>query len=86
MRFLQHNPLCIMCKQAGRITPAAVVDHRTPHRGDQTLFWDESNWQALCAHHHNSHKQSAERTGYSTEVGTDGWPTDERHPANKESH
>lgn len=30
------------------MTPARVVDHITPHRGDVALFWDESNWQALC--------------------------------------
>lgn len=40
---------------------ATVVDHRTPHRGDQALFWDRSNWQALCAPHHSSDKQREER-------------------------
>jgi 5-methylcytosine-specific restriction protein A len=25
-----------------------VVDHIVPHRGREQLFWDESNWQALC--------------------------------------
>ena len=25
-----------------------VVDHIVPHRGDQKLFWDKSNWQPLC--------------------------------------
>ena len=24
------------------------VDHIVPHKGDQQLFWDQSNWQALC--------------------------------------
>ena len=24
------------------------VDHIIPHRGDQKLFWDRNNWQALC--------------------------------------
>jgi 5-methylcytosine-specific restriction protein A len=24
-----------------------VVDHRVPHRGDDHLFWDRSNWQAM---------------------------------------
>ena len=32
---------------------ATVVDHIKPHRGDQKLFWDRSNWQPLCEHHHN---------------------------------
>lgn len=54
-RFLNAHPLCVMCTD--RPVPATVVDHKVPHRGDQTLFWDETNWQSLCAHHHSSHKQ-----------------------------
>jgi len=46
--FLGRNPLCRECMKAGRLTPATVVDHIIPHRGDQKLFWDESNWQPLC--------------------------------------
>ncbi len=37
-----------------KLTPATVVDHIIPHRGDQKLFWDENNWQGLCEHHHNT--------------------------------
>lgn len=37
-----------------------VVDHRIAHRGDQTLFWDQSNWQTLCATHHSRDKQQQE--------------------------
>lgn len=51
--FLRRHPLCAECKRQGKLTPATVVDHIIPHRGDVTLFWDESNWQPLCAHHHN---------------------------------
>ena len=46
--FLQRNPLCNECMKRGKITPATVVDHIIPHRGDRKLFWDESNWQPLC--------------------------------------
>jgi len=46
--FLKRNPLCEECKRNGKITPATVVDHIIPHKGDMNLFWDESNWQALC--------------------------------------
>ena len=31
-----------------RRPPSEVVDHRIPHRGDQRLFWDSSNWQAMA--------------------------------------
>ena len=47
-RYLHSHPLCIECQKAGKLTKATVVDHITPHRGDQKLFWDESNWQPLC--------------------------------------
>lgn len=51
--FLQLHPLCVECMKRGTLTPATVVDHIMPHRGDQRLFWDESNWQSLCAPCHN---------------------------------
>lgn len=46
--FLQSHPLCAECRKLGRYTKATVVDHIVPHRGDQKLFWDRSNWQPLC--------------------------------------
>lgn len=59
-RFLHANPLCVYCEREGRVTPATVVDHIEAHRGDMKLFWDESNWQALCATHHSRDKQREE--------------------------
>jgi 5-methylcytosine-specific restriction endonuclease McrA len=41
--------------------PATVVDHIKPHRGDQNLFWEETNWQTLCQRHHDRDKQREER-------------------------
>jgi 5-methylcytosine-specific restriction protein A len=52
--YLSKHPLCVKCEQAGRLTPATVVDHITPHRGNQALMWDENNWQALCKHCHDT--------------------------------
>lgn len=46
--FLRENPLCEECKRNGKYVQATVVDHKTPHRGNQELFWDKRNWQALC--------------------------------------
>ena len=51
--FLQRNPLCTKCMAQGVITPATVVDHIIPHRGNQQLFWDEENWQPLCKSCHD---------------------------------
>ena len=52
-RYLASHPFCVMCLKEGRMTKATVVDHIIPHRGDPDLFWDESNWQPLCKHHHD---------------------------------
>ena len=51
--FLLEHPLCVLCSAAGRLTGATLTDHRIPHRGDMTLFWDRRNWQALCNDCHN---------------------------------
>lgn len=51
--FLSRNPLCVACLAEGRTEAATVVDHRVPHRGDPTLFWDKTNWDALCKPHHD---------------------------------
>lgn len=53
VRYLHSHPLCVECKKEGELTQATVVDHIVPHRGDQKLFWDESNWQPLCKHCHD---------------------------------
>jgi 5-methylcytosine-specific restriction protein A len=47
-RFLRENPLCVLCRQAGRIRASEVTDHKIPHKGDMVVFWDRTNWQALC--------------------------------------
>ncbi len=46
--YLREHPLCVQCEAEGTIMAATVVDHVVPHRGDYNLFWDESNWQAMC--------------------------------------
>lgn len=73
--FLFKNPLCEFCKARGIIKEANVVDHKTPHKGDEFLFWDYSNWQALCENCHNGVKQRIEKSGVQIqEIGLDGWP------------
>ncbi|QDC05039.1 HNH endonuclease [Pseudomonas sp. SWI7] len=59
-RYLLEKPLCVYCDRLGRVTAASVVDHVIAHRGDMTLFWDQSNWQPLCKPCHDSVKQAEE--------------------------
>ncbi len=59
-QYLREHPLCVMCQAVGRVEAATVVDHITPHRGNQSLFWRRSNWQPLCATHHSRDKQREE--------------------------
>jgi 5-methylcytosine-specific restriction endonuclease McrA len=53
-----ENRLCAC--GCGRV--ADMVDHITPHRGDERLFWDRSNWQPMASVPcHVSKKQRLER-------------------------
>ena len=76
---LAREPLCRFCLKKGATVVARVVDHIAPHRGDQALFWQQSNWQSLCFACHNSAKQRVE--SFDTKVagirscGADGYTT-----------
>jgi 5-methylcytosine-specific restriction protein A len=60
-RFLNANPLCVECLKVDRLVEATVVDHIIPHRVDKELFWDESNWQALCKKCHDRKTMTVDR-------------------------
>jgi hypothetical protein len=70
-----------MCTTEGRVTPAEVADHDIPHHGDYRLFWF-GTLTSLCKACHDSRKRRLERSGFLSEIGVDGWPTDPKHPAN----
>lgn len=53
-RQLAREPLCRICAQEGRLTPATEVDHIRPHRGDRTWFFDPRNLQSLCHRCHSA--------------------------------
>ena len=67
LTFLKRNPLCAEHMKRGEVAQASVVDHIKPHKlgqakqsGDASLiakaselFWDRSNWQALCKRCHD---------------------------------
>lgn len=56
--FLRLHPCCAIC-----LATATVVDHINPHRGDMVVFWERSNWQALCKSCHSKAKQRLENSG-----------------------
>lgn len=62
LKFLERNVLCVMCQAQGKVTAANVVDHIVDHRGNQDLFWDKANHQALCTPCHSA-KTAAEGVG-----------------------
>lgn len=81
---------CQMCSHIEHDTSQLVADHKTPHRGDEQLFWDDTNLWTLCKTCHDGPKQSVEKggketgaIGYSTDVGPSGMPVDPRHPWNR---
>ncbi|MCW8917157.1 MAG: HNH endonuclease [Magnetovibrio sp.] len=79
-KFLKEHPVCEgVCKEDGRVAAASVVDHVIPHRGDLELFWDRSNWQALCKSCHDRHKQRLEKSGTVTGCTESGVPLDPNH-------
>ena len=51
--FLAEHPTCAHCELVNVTTAAACVDHIQPHRGNEELFWRESNWMALCKRCHD---------------------------------
>ncbi|TWG97857.1 5-methylcytosine-specific restriction protein A [Ochrobactrum sp. J50] len=61
--FLHDHPLCVECERHDLVRPASVVDHVDPHDGNETVFWDRSRWQALCASCHGR-KTAAKDGGF----------------------
>lgn len=51
--YRNEHPCCEQCEKEGVVTAATVIDHKIPHRGNQSLFWNEDNWQALCVSCHS---------------------------------
>lgn len=62
-KHLRDNPLCVSCKQIGKIAVAQVVDHIKPHKGNEELFFNEGNWQSLCKPCHDA-KTATQDGGY----------------------
>jgi 5-methylcytosine-specific restriction enzyme A len=63
--FLAKHPRCECPAHRGQpdAPRSTDVDHIVPHRGDQRLFWDRSNWQAM-AHACHSAKTAGQDGGF----------------------
>lgn len=51
--YLQEHPLCVDCLSKKILRAATVVDHIVAHKGNEDLFWNEANHQALCKKCHD---------------------------------
>lgn len=59
--FVRDLFKCRMCGRLEGNTSLLVCDHKQPHHGDETLFWDEGNLQTLCKPCHDGEKQRIEK-------------------------
>lgn len=87
-RFKLDNYTCrmcgLLCTGTHKDNPLSpVCDHIQDHKGDENLFFDLDNTQTLCKSDHDKLKRQQDSRGYHSAVGVDGWPIDERHPANR---
>jgi 5-methylcytosine-specific restriction enzyme A len=73
------EPLCRLCNAAGKLTPACVVDHIIPHKGNVELFFDLENTQSLCRTCHDGTKQKLEKTGIERGCDARGNPLSSSH-------
>ncbi|MBP1044856.1 HNH endonuclease [Enterococcus sp. BWM-S5] len=63
--YLLRNPLCAdIYKQHKTPVLATVVDHKAAHKGNEELFWNEANWQPLCASCHNRKTRLSDMMDY----------------------
>lgn len=65
--FLRDRYTCQCgCGMLEGNTSLLVADHKKPHRGDERLFWDETNIQTLLKSCHDSEKQRQEQSSLQT--------------------
>ena len=80
-KWLKDNPWCVFCLRDLKVKRLAeVVDHKTPHKGDDTLYLSRDNLQSLCKKCHDNKKQRQDIRGYSEEVDESGAYVDINHP------
>jgi 5-methylcytosine-specific restriction enzyme A len=78
---LRLEPLCVLCREAGRLAAATVADHHPPHKGDYNKFV-LGPLRSLCQDCHQG-VCAVDKRGYSLASGADGLPLDPLHPFNR---
>lgn len=51
-KYRESNPFCAMCRENGRLTFAALVDHKHPVADGGPMFPGASGVWSLCISHH----------------------------------
>ncbi|WP_409839528.1 hypothetical protein [Brevundimonas sp.] len=76
---LSAHPLCAMCQEGGRVTPATICNHVDKKSKQTEKGFFAGPFNSLCATHHDSTQQrveSREARGMNPQqaFGADGWP------------
>ncbi len=58
---LAHQPLCVACAIGGFLELAAQLDHITPHEGDKTKFWGDTQPLCVACHKIKTAHENSER-------------------------
>lgn len=80
---LRQEPLCQSCKRKGYVVQATVCHHMDKDSKLDPERFFHGPFESRCTECHNATDQQIERIGFSTEVGSDGWPISPDHPANR---
>jgi 5-methylcytosine-specific restriction enzyme A len=73
-RYFQQEPLCVMCKAAGRVRLAQELDHIVALvNGGEDV---PENRQGLCSECHEAKTRLDMGWKPKPQVGLDGWPVD----------
>lgn len=83
--FLQQHRYCELCAAEGRSVLADTVHHKVPHKGRVSIFFDRTQWQAMCTGCHARHGSFMDRHGFAPGCDEHGNPLDPNHPFNRMS-
>lgn len=68
--LLRDRYTCQRCRHCTGLTQELIAHHKTVHKGDARLFWNELNLITVCKDCHDGPIKALERNGLS-------WPADD---------